>query len=117
MFYEEPFEGMEPGDTRFYKTKLKRGGDFVAACIWFRDGDYDEHGDLCSDQTLGATFDGIETNDYEKIAMRFPYMEKIEEPEYRYLLDLAQWKRENPEEPKPKKAKKPVDFNTMELPF
>lgn len=79
----------EPG---YYKTKARKGGDYIPVRVWYQDGDRDEEtGELLSDQILRIqwapltkSLEWFEIEDDEK----WIYLKPIEEDEFKWLKML-----------------------------
>lgn len=94
----------EPG---FFKQRLVRGGPWVGSIIWrqcpfiLEDGQWFEPTERS--QPLAAMIDGI----YKHVDQVWLSAHFCSEAEYRYLIDLAEWRRlggkdEEPAKPEPK---------------
>ncbi|AWK85061.1 hypothetical protein [Azospirillum thermophilum] len=82
-----------PGETRYFRTRLVKGGPWVPASVSLIDGDRDPvTWELMSDQQLTAEVDGrpVPCDGWEPRG--WPW-HPIDEAEYRHLRDTADWAR------------------------
>ena len=115
---DDPFETMHVGETRYYRTKIVKGGPYVPCCLWFRDGARDpKTKELLSDQQIGATIAGEDTQDFYAICQRFRFWEVIEKPEYDYLLSVLQWSQQNETSDPLANPKQAINLREMPAPF
>lgn len=84
----------DPHDARgFFKTRLVRGGAWVACRIWTEEDRDPETGDLLADIVYRAEIDGREVEWRDGALRGWPWT-PIDEAEYRYLLANADWERQ-----------------------
>lgn len=98
----------EPG---FFKMRWAKGTCWVPARLW-RDEVRDEVGDLLEDVRYHASIDTEEVDAADP--PRWPWT-RIEEPEYRHLIDLFAWSRSYAPDSPEANPKRPISQATIDF--
>jgi hypothetical protein len=114
---DDPWSDIEPGQTKYFKAKLKKGGVFIPVSVWVLDGCPNDQGELTEDQSLQATINGELITDTNEIEHRYPFFTPSNKSEFDYLTDVVKWAESNDDSSPFSDATQAVDFNTMNLPF
>lgn len=95
----------------YYRRRYVRGGQWIAARIWFHSAERDEAGDLLEDEGLRCEIDGKPCNPYQE----WPNLcgEPISQPEFKFLSARRQWALDHAPNDPYANPRRPIDLNNQ----